>query len=113
MCRECGDQARCMPGAVCGETPQCIRLHMSANPLASLRYSSLVSRFVQLLDSVLCYLIPRPEDSSGTFNALRVSARLPWDSAGTSISSRARLVSLGAVACPPWYDGDRPAQGSC
>lgn len=50
-----------------------IRLCRSANPLASSRCSSLVSRFVQLLDSVLCYLIPLSEDSVGTFNALRVS----------------------------------------
>ncbi|KAM6263225.1 E3 ubiquitin-protein ligase HECTD3-like isoform 2-T2 [Spheniscus humboldti] len=35
------------------------------------RRAVLIQRFVQLLDSVLCYLIPCPEDSSGTFNALR------------------------------------------
>lgn len=58
-----------------------IRLCIFANPLASSRCSSLVSRFVQLLDSVLCYLTPPSEDSIGTFNALRVSvcwAPLGW-----------------------------------
>lgn len=32
-------------------------------------------RFVQLLDSVLWYLIPISEESIGTFNVLRVSVR--------------------------------------
>ncbi|XP_061200934.1 E3 ubiquitin-protein ligase HECTD3-like [Neopsephotus bourkii] len=35
------------------------------------RRAVLIQRFVQILDSVLCYLIPLSEDSSGTFNALR------------------------------------------
>ncbi|XP_065512496.1 E3 ubiquitin-protein ligase HECTD3-like [Caloenas nicobarica] len=30
-----------------------------------------IQRFVQLLDSVLCYVIPFPEDSTSTFNAFR------------------------------------------
>ncbi|XP_010581023.1 PREDICTED: E3 ubiquitin-protein ligase HECTD3-like [Haliaeetus leucocephalus] len=35
------------------------------------RRAVVIQRFVQLLDSVLCYLIPLSEDSVGTFNALR------------------------------------------
>ncbi|XP_059677927.1 E3 ubiquitin-protein ligase HECTD3-like [Gavia stellata] len=35
------------------------------------RRATLIQRFVQLLDSVLHYLIPLSEDSIGTFNALR------------------------------------------
>uniref|UniRef100_A0A8C5TV97 HECT domain E3 ubiquitin protein ligase 3 n=1 Tax=Malurus cyaneus samueli TaxID=2593467 RepID=A0A8C5TV97_9PASS len=35
------------------------------------RRAVLIQRFVQLLESVLCYLIPLSEDSIGTFNALR------------------------------------------
>ncbi|XP_062478952.1 E3 ubiquitin-protein ligase HECTD3-like [Pezoporus occidentalis] len=35
------------------------------------RRAVLIQRFVQILDSVLCYLIPGSEDSIGTFNALR------------------------------------------
>ncbi|XP_063200951.1 E3 ubiquitin-protein ligase HECTD3-like isoform X2 [Chroicocephalus ridibundus] len=35
------------------------------------RRAVLIQRFVQLLDSVLHYLIPLPEDSIGTFDALR------------------------------------------
>ncbi|XP_061307370.1 E3 ubiquitin-protein ligase HECTD3-like [Pezoporus flaviventris] len=35
------------------------------------RRAVLIQRFVQILDSVLRYLIPRSEDSIGTFNALR------------------------------------------
>ncbi|KAM9008228.1 E3 ubiquitin-protein ligase HECTD3-like [Ara ararauna] len=35
------------------------------------RRAVLIQRFVQILDSVLCYLIPPSEDSIGTFNALR------------------------------------------
>ncbi|KAM6305361.1 E3 ubiquitin-protein ligase HECTD3-like [Aegotheles albertisi] len=35
------------------------------------RRAVLIQRFVQLLDSVLHYLIPLSEDSTGTFNALR------------------------------------------
>ncbi|XP_014794517.1 PREDICTED: E3 ubiquitin-protein ligase HECTD3-like [Calidris pugnax] len=35
------------------------------------RRAMIIQRFVQLLDSVLHYLIPLPEDSIGTFNALR------------------------------------------
>ncbi|KAM4655308.1 E3 ubiquitin-protein ligase HECTD3-like isoform 2-T2 [Amazona ochrocephala] len=35
------------------------------------RRAVLIQRFVQILDSVLCYLIPLSEDSIGTFNALR------------------------------------------
>ncbi|XP_050756522.1 E3 ubiquitin-protein ligase HECTD3-like [Gymnogyps californianus] len=35
------------------------------------RRAVLIQRFVQLLDSVLCYLTPPSEDSIGTFNALR------------------------------------------
>lgn len=50
------------------------------SPAAS-HCSSPVSRFVQLLESVLCYLVPLSEDSIGTFDALRVSvcqALLGW-----------------------------------
>lgn len=50
------------------------------SPAASHCFSPF-SRFVQLLESVLCYLIPLSEDSIGTFNALRVSkcqASLGW-----------------------------------
>ncbi|NXM79715.1 HECD3 ligase, partial [Oenanthe oenanthe] len=35
------------------------------------RRAVLIQRFVQLLEGVLCYLIPLSEDSIGTFNALR------------------------------------------
>ncbi|XP_010008691.1 PREDICTED: E3 ubiquitin-protein ligase HECTD3-like, partial [Nestor notabilis] len=35
------------------------------------RRAVLIQRFVQILDSVLCYLIPLFEDSTGTFNPLR------------------------------------------
>ncbi|XP_054689604.1 E3 ubiquitin-protein ligase HECTD3-like [Grus americana] len=35
------------------------------------RRAVLIQRFVQVLDSVLCYLIPLSEESIGTFNALR------------------------------------------
>ncbi|NWZ99868.1 HECD3 ligase, partial [Nesospiza acunhae] len=35
------------------------------------RRAVLIQRFVQLLESVLCYLIPLSEDSIGTFDALR------------------------------------------
>nr|XP_009477774.1 PREDICTED: E3 ubiquitin-protein ligase HECTD3-like [Pelecanus crispus] len=45
------------------------------------RRAVLIQRFVQLLDSVLCYLIPLSEDSIGTFSALTVSicqAPLGW-----------------------------------
>uniref|UniRef100_A0A8C3KAX2 E3 ubiquitin-protein ligase HECTD3 n=1 Tax=Calidris pygmaea TaxID=425635 RepID=A0A8C3KAX2_9CHAR len=35
------------------------------------RRAVLIQRFVQLLDSVLHYLIPLPEDSIGTFNSMR------------------------------------------
>lgn len=52
---------------------ECIEFCMSVNPLASSLCSSPFSRFVQLLDSVLCYVIPYPEESFSTFNAFRVS----------------------------------------
>lgn len=51
----------------------CIEFCMSTNPLASSHCSSPFSRFVQFLDSVLCYLIPFPEESLSTFSAFRVS----------------------------------------
>lgn len=63
----------CLGLSVVKHHRRCIGLYVSTNPLASLRCFSLVSRFVQLLDSVLHYLIPFPEDSIGTFDALRVS----------------------------------------
>lgn len=47
--------------------------------MASSPCSSLAPRFVQLLDSVLWYLIPISEEGIGTFNMLRVSvSSLGW-----------------------------------
>lgn len=59
---------------------QCPGIVKCRSPATSHCFSP-VSRFVQLLESVLCYLIPLSEDSIGTFNALRVSmcqASLGW-----------------------------------
>lgn len=71
------------------------------SPAASHKSFSLVSRFVQLLESVLCYLVPLSEDSIGTFNALRVSmcqASLGWCQQENFLTSTG---FLGAVVFPP------------
>lgn len=52
---------------------QCPRVVVKCSSPAASHHFSPVSRFVQLLEKVLCYLIPVSEDSMGTFNALRVS----------------------------------------
>lgn len=66
---------------------QCSGVVVKCHSPAASHCFSPVSRFVQFLESVLCYLIPLSEDSIGTFNALRVSmcrASLGWCQRGIS-----------------------------